>query len=76
MRINFPRDSESLTKSDAEFIVKWIAWSMWNLGVTSEQDFVHVANLSLKRYPALESILSIFSNEKAVVWSLDCLEFV
>ncbi|XP_034234154.1 uncharacterized protein LOC117641142 isoform X2 [Thrips palmi] len=63
MRINFPRDSESLPKSDAQFVIRWIAWSMWNVRVTAEQDFKNVADLALKRYPTLESI---FPKEKSL----------
>lgn len=64
MRSNVPRDTESLTKFDAQFILRWIAWTMWNLQVREESDFVEVAFRALKRYPSLESTLN---NEKGLV---------
>ncbi|KAK3921943.1 Protein jim lovell [Frankliniella fusca] len=48
---------ECLDTATHFFLLRWISWSMFNLKLATEKDYVEVAKLTIRKYPELLSTL-------------------
>lgn len=48
------RKYNTMTSTERQFILRWMSYTMENMNLTTDEDYVNVCTLAVNRYPQLQ----------------------